>query len=104
MKTNSNKQMFSVEEKLNHIMALQASNQGLSNYCRQHNLSTSTMSTWMTKFKKDNHFFKQASVVPEIQRMDNKPILTVIIRGILKLSFNDLSDIETISKLLRDLE
>ena len=104
MKTNSNKQIFSVEEKLNHIVALQASNQGLSNYCRQHNLSTSTMSTWMTKFKKDNHFFKQVNVIPEMQKVDNRPLLTVIVRGTLKLSFNDLSDIEAISKLLRDLK
>ena len=104
MKTNSNKQIFSVEEKLNHIMALQSSKQGLSNYCRQHNLSTSTMSTWMTKYKKDNHFFKQANVISEKQKIDNRPILTVIVRGTLKLSFSDLSDIETIAKLLRDLE
>ena len=58
----------------------------------------------MTKYKKGNHFFKQACVIPETQKVDNRPLLTVMIRGTLKLSFNDISNITSISKLLKELE
>ena len=91
-----------------HLTNWRASGQGMSEYCRGHDISTSTLSGWdrksktsksVVKAKKSN--FKQVHLTNPVS--DTHPELMVNIRGNMKLYFKTISNVSLISSLLKEL-
>lgn len=107
-KSNSTIREEQIKRRDYHLANWQTSGQGMSEYCRNNGVSTSTLSTWnrkskiskpVVKTKKSN--FKQVQLTNPV--FDSHPELMVNVRGNMKLYFKTISNVSLISSLLKEL-
>ena len=93
----------SMNRKKYHLNSWEASGQKVSEYCKENDLAPSTLRSWAKSIPKPKSKFKQIKTPAMPQRLDEPPKLLVKLGDAMKLYFHSIDDVNSITKLLKEL-
>lgn len=93
----------SMSKKEYHLQSWKASGQKISEYCKENGLAQSTLRHWAKNISEPKSKFKQISTPPIPRNLDKPPKLLVKLGGSMKLYFHNIDDVNSITKLLKEL-
>ena len=107
MSVSSNEDIINLDEssmskKDYHLKSWKASGKKVSEYCKENDLASSTLHTWIRSETKPKPKFKQVKTSSP-QMLDNPPKLLVRLGDTMRLYFHSIDDVASITKLLREL-
>ncbi len=93
----------STSRKEYHLESWKSSGQRISEYCKENDLAPSTLRSWAKSISKPKPKFKQIKTPATPQRLDEPPKLLVKLGDAMRLYFHSIDDVNSITKLLKEL-
>jgi transposase-like protein len=98
------RQILSADEKEQVIESWKRSGQSMKDYCKTHPISISSLSKWSRKLRLPQVKLNPIKIDRVSSMSSTVPLLVVNIRNNIKLYFNSLEDVSSVSQLIKELE